>query len=360
MTFDPRKPYNSLPLLPPKYDFDQVEILKRVNTSNIALAKLNALSTKLPNPWLLMQPLLVRESVASSGIENINTTVLEVFEAEVQPEAQRRGPAKEVLRYREAMLKGLEFVTDKGFLSTNHFVDVQRLIEPGKPGIRRIPGTMIMNHSTKEVIYTPPDGEKRLRDLLANLEKYINHHDDDTDPLIKMAVLHYQFESIHPFLDGNGRAGRIFMILYLVLTKRLELPVLFLSGYIEKHKSEYYKLLQTTRTGDFGPFVLYILKAVEEQANVTAGTVQAIEKLMISTEDMIKREFPSQAHELALCIFSRPFLTIEYVQTSLSLAARQTASKYLATLTDKKILRQKKIGRSKLFYCPPFLKLLEG
>lgn len=360
MTFDPRKPYNALPLLPPKYDFDQVEILKRVNTSNIALAKLNALSTKLPNPWLLMQPLLVRESVASSGIENINTTVLEVFEAEVQPEAQRRGPAKEVLRYREAILKGLEYVTDKGFLSTNHFVDVQRLIEPSKPGIRRIPGTMIMNHSTKEVIYTPPDGEKRLRDLLANLEKYINHHGDDIDPLIKMAVLHYQFESIHPFLDGNGRAGRIFMILYLILTKRLELPVLFLSGYIEKHKSEYYKLLQATRAGDFGPFVLYILKAVEEQANVTASTVQAIEKLMMYMEDIMKREFPSQAHELALCIFSRPFLTIEYVQTSLSLAARQTASKYLAALTDKKILRQKKIGRSKLFYCPLFLKLLGG
>lgn len=359
MKFDSRTPFNDLPLLPPKFDFDQIEILKRVNTSNIAIAKLNALSTKIPNPWLLMQPLLVRESVASSGIENINTTVLEVFEAEVQPDAQRRGPAKEVLRYREAMLKGLDYVTDKGFLSTNHMIDIQEIIEPGKPGIRKVPGTRIMNSTTKVVLYTPPDGEKRLRDFLANLEQYINRHDDDIDQLIKMAVLHYQFESIHPFLDGNGRVGRIIMILHLILTKRLELPVLFLSGYIEKHKSEYYKFLQQTRSGDFGPFILYILKAVEMQANVTASTVQDIEKLMAKTEATIKREFPSRAHDLMLCIFSRPFLTIEYVQTALSLSARQTASKYLAQLAEKKILRQKKIGRGKLFYCPPFLKLLE-
>ncbi len=360
MKFDSYTPFNDLPLLPPKYDFDQIEILKRVNTSNIALSNLNALSTKIPNPWLLMQPLLVRESVASSGIENINTTVLEVFEAEVQLEIKRHGPVKEVLRYREAMLKGLEYVTHNGFLSTNHIVDIQAIIEPSKPGIRKIQGTRIINSTTKEVLYTPPDGEKRLRNFLANLEQYINRHDDDIDPLIKMAVLHYQFESIHPFLDGNGRVGRIIMILHLILTKRLKLPVLFLSGYIEKHKSDYYKLLQQTRSGDFGAFILYILQAVEEQANVTASTVQAIEELMTRAEATIKREFPSQGHDLTLCIFSRPFLTIDYVQTSLSLSARQTASKYLSQLTDMKFLQQKKVGRNKLFYCPPFLKLLEG
>lgn len=355
--FNPLKPYNTLPHLPPKYDFDQVAILKAVNAANIALAKLNALSTKLPNPWLLMRPLLVRESVASSGIENINTTVLEVFEAEVLPE-KRKGAAKQVLNYKDAMLKGCAFVEKQGFVSTNHLIDLQRLIEPNKAGIRKIPGTKIMNTATKEVLYTPPDSEKLLHDLLSNLEEYLNAQDDHTDPLVKMAVLHYQFEAIHPFLDGNGRVGRILMILYLMLSKRLQLPVLFLSGYIESNKSEYYRLLRhTTQSSDFAPFVLYMLKAVEEQAANTAEKVQKIETLMQKSEDKMKEKLP-HAHDIMLCVFSEPLLTIDRLQKSLKLSARQTASKYLSILVDAGILEEKKLGKHKIFFSKAFLRLL--
>ncbi len=354
-TFDPNQPFNTLPPLPPGYDFDQVAILKQVNLSNIALSKLDALATKLPNLFLLMHPLLVRESVASSGIENINTTVREVFEAEVLPEKQQKGPAKEVLHYREAMLRGLEFV-GKGKLTAHQILDLQKLVEPDKHGIRE-KGVHLWNEDTKEVFYTPPEG-KHVRQLLDNLEKYINEDWDDIDPLIKMAVIHYQFESIHPFLDGNGRVGRILMILYLILKKRMQAPVLFLSGYIERHKNEYYRLFrQTTKTQDFGPFLLYVLKAVEEQANETARTVEKIETLMQQTETTLKKKFPN-AHDLILCMFSRPLLTIDYVQENLGLSARQTASKYLVTMAEMGLLIEKKEGRQKMFYAPEFLKLL--
>jgi Fic family protein len=180
---DPIKPYNDLPLLPPAYDFDQVDILKQVNLSNIALASFNAVAMKLPNPWLLARPLLVRESVASSGIENINTTVQEVFEAELFPE-RRTGPAKEVLRYREAVFRGMDFIRNRDILTINDIIAIQEVIEPNKPGIRKIPGTRIMNSATKEVLYTPPEGETLLRDLLANLERYINTRGDGVGSIL--------------------------------------------------------------------------------------------------------------------------------------------------------------------------------
>lgn len=355
--FNPLKPYNTLPHLPPKYDFDQVPILKAVNAANIALADLNARASKLPNPWLLMRPLLIRESVASSGIENINTTVQEVLEADIL-QGKSKGPAKQVLKYKDAMLKGCDFVIKKGFLSTNHLIDLQHIIEPNKGGIRKITGTKIMNLATKEVLYTPPEGEKLLRDLLANFEQYLNEQDDHTDPLVKMSVLHYQFEAIHPFLDGNGRVGRIIMILFLMLRKRLQLPVLFLSGYIENHKSEYYRLLrQTTVSGDFAPFVLYMLKAVQEQAASTAQNVQKIEDLIGKSEQTIKGKLP-HSHDIALTVFSEPLLTIDRLQKGLKLSARQTASKYLLVLTKLGILETRKLGKQKIFFSKPFLKLL--
>ncbi|HMP16196.1 MAG TPA: Fic family protein, partial [Gemmatales bacterium] len=322
--YDPLKPYNDLPTLPPRYDFDQVDLLKQVNLSNIALAALNAMATKLPNPWLLMRPLLVRESVASSGIENINTTVQEVFEAELFPEF-RKGPAKEVLRYKESMLEGVELVGTKELLTANDMIALQAIIEPSKPGIRRVPGTKIVNAVTKKVLHTPPEGEARLRDLLSNLERYINVPDDGIDPLIKMAVFHYQFEAIHPFLDGNGRVGRILMILYLILSRRLQFPVLYLSGFIEKHRTDYYRLLRhTTETGDFHDFILFMLKAVEEQARAPAASVQEIEELMQEAEAKVKGKLPN-AHDVIMCAFDQPMLTIDYVQKRMGLSARQTA-----------------------------------
>lgn len=356
--FNPLKPYNALPHLPPKYDFDQVSILKAVNAANKALSRLNALASKLPDSSILISPLLVRESLASSKIENINTTMQEIFQMELLPEKKRSGPAKEVLHYRDAMLHGLTIVRKKGFLSTNDFIAIQKIVEPNKFGIRKMHVT-IQNSATKEVLYTPPEGEKLLRDLLQNVEKYVNQNTDGTDPLIKMAVFHYQFESIHPFLDGNGRVGRILMILYLVMSGLLDLPVLFLSGYVGQSKNDYYRLLQQTRTkGEFGDIVLYFLKGVQKQAEEGAVRVEKIDKLMEESERVIEKSMSVRSHRLTQCIFSKPLLTIDYVQAALELSSRQTASKYLLELVKLSLLEQKKLGKHKIYYRKAFLTLL--
>lgn len=355
--FDPNKPNNSLPYLPTKFNYDDVAILKQVNLSNIALAKVNTLAGKLPESTLLISPLLVRESVASSEIENINTTVFKVFEAEVLLE-KREGPAKEVLNYRKAIMTGFESVKKRGLLTTNDFVKIQAMVEPNKSGIRKI-GVGIMNTNSKEIIYTPPVGEKKIRDLLENLEKFINNHDDGIDPLVKAAVFHYQFESIHPFMDGNGRVGRILMILYMILAKRLDLPVLFLSGYITKHKNEYYKVLRkANETEDFLDMILYMLKAVEIQSNVTVETITRIEVLMKEFRATLKGKTSFYKHELVDLLFSQPFITIDYLQDRLELSARQTASKYLAKMVKLGLFKEQKVGKSKFFYSGKFLELL--
>lgn len=355
--FNPLKPHNSLPHLPPKYDFDQIAILKAVNAANKALSRLNALASKLPDSSILISPLLVRESLASSKIENINTTMQEIFQMELLPEKKRSGPAKEVLHYRDAMLYGLQTVHKKGFLSTNDFIAIQKIVEPNKSGIRKM-NVKIENAATKEVLYTPPEGEKLLRDLLQNIEQYINES-DNTDPLIKMAVFHYQFESIHPFLDGNGRVGRILMILYLVMSGLLDLPVLFLSGYVGKHKNDYYDLLQNTRTKeDFGDIVLYFLKGVQVQAEEGAQRVEKIDKLMKDFRSNIPASIKVQHHDLVECLFSRPLITIDFIQERFKLSARQTASKYLAILINAELLEERKLGKTKIFFSKPFLQLL--
>lgn len=355
--FDPNKSNNMLPNLPTKFNYDQIAILKQVNVSNIALARVNTLAGKLPERMLLVSPLLVRESVASSEIENINTTVFKVFEAEISLE-KKEGPAKEVLNYRKAIMAGFGLVQKKGFLSTNDFVKIQAMVEPNKRGIRKI-AVGIMNTNSKEIIYTPPVGEKTIRDLLANLEKFINNHEDGIDPLVKAAVFHYQFESIHPFMDGNGRVGRILMILYMILAKRLDLPVLFLSGYIAKHKSEYYKVLRmANETGDLLGMILYMLKAVEVQSNVTVETITKIEKLMKEFMEILKKKSAFYSYELVQLLFSRPFITIDYLQSGLELSARQTASKYLAEMVKLGLFSEQKIGKSKFFYSKRFLALL--
>ncbi len=355
--FDPTQPNNQLPLLPTDFNYDQVDILKQVNQSNIALANLNIRAERLPNSLLLVNPLLIRESVASSGIENINTTVYAVFEAEILEE-KRTGPAKEVLHYKDSMLEGLEIVRKKGFLSTNDFVHLQSVIEPNKTGVRKLE-VKIKNDRTGEILYTPPMGEHVIRDLLKNLENFVNNHEDGIDPLVKMAMFHYQFESIHPFLDGNGRVGRILMILYLVMTGRLKLPVLYISGYIQDHKNLYYSSLhEANEKNDYKDLILYMLKAVEEQAQQTEQSIIKIEQLMNKVEAIIGKRMRVHSKELLNCLFSRALLTIDYVQEYLKLSSRQTASKYLQTLTKHGYFEEKKLGRHKFFFSKEFCKLL--
>ena len=355
--FKPQNPNNDLPLLPTNFNYDNVKILKAANEANKVLSKMNALASKLPESLLLLAPLLVKESVASSEIENINTTVFKVFEMEIMPKDQQRGPSKEVLNYRSAVLRGFDIVKAKGFLSTNDFVEIQSIVEPNKTGIRKVP-VKIINDLTKVVHYTPPEGESVIRDLLANLEKFINNS-DDIDPLIKCAVFHYQFESIHPFQDGNGRVGRILMILYLVLARVLDMPILFLSGYIMKHKKQYYEVLRNAnQTNDFTEVILFTLESIKTQAEETTNTIQSIELLMRKFQDKMKANTSFYTHELVNIIFAKPFLTIDYLQTSLNLSARQTASKYLRQLVKLGLLKEHKFGKYKFFYSEDFLKLL--
>lgn len=249
-----------------------------------------------------------------------------------------RTPSKEVLRYREALLWGLIRLTERGFLNTNDYVEIQSYIEPGKGGIRKLPGTKIAKSRSgmaEETIYTPPDGEERLSKMLANYERFYNDAEglDDFDPLIRMGILHYQFEAIHPFYDGNGRTGRILAVLYLVLMKRLDLPALFVSGYLLRHRDDYYRLLlSVTKDGNWKEWTLFFLAAVEVQAKETSDTIMALKNLMDEFRPHVEK-FKENAAVLDY-FFSRTAYTRPHMAKELGISLL-TASKYLEALSEK-------------------------
>ena len=360
MTFNPNKPYNDLPLLPPDFNFDDIQILKKVNKANIALSRLSGEAKSIPNREVLIEPLTFREAVASSEIENIHTTVEEAFQSTYFVEEELKKEQKETKFYREALLAGYEQIKKRGFLNTNSFIEIQSHIVPEKPGIRKVPGVKIQNHTTKEILLTPPEGEDLIRKLLANFEKYFNEFTDDVDPLIKMAVLHYQFESIHPFLDGNGRTGRILMVLHLCLAKRLELPILFISGYINQHRSEYYKLLRSvTIDQNWKDWVLFILDAVEEQSIKTTQSVTGIRELMKEYRELLQSHLPKiYSAELVEYLFSYPFYSQSTMQLKLNIS-RNTSSKYFSELIQSGIIKEQKYKNDKIYFCPEFQQLLK-
>lgn len=357
--FDPLKPYNSLPQLPPNFNFDDIAILKKLNKANIALSRLEAGSFAIPNRTLLLEPLSVREAVASSGIENINTTVAEVFQAELFPEREITKEQKETLHYRDALRVGYQLIHKHTFLHTNGFLEIQGILEPNKKGIRKLPGTSIKNSVTGEVLYTPPEGEVLIRDFLKNYEEYYNNFSDDIDPLLKMAVLHYQFEAIHPFYDGNGRTGRILMVLYLILAKKMELPILFISGYINKNRSEYYRLLrEVTSQENWRDWILFILNAVESQASETHITVKKIRDLQEQYKNTMKEKLPKiYSADLVEFLFANPFYNQEQLSKKVGVHPN-TAAKYLNFLLVEKFLESFKHKKAKIYFNPEFLKLL--
>lgn len=348
-------PYNDLPKLAfPAGQFDTVPILKQARLSAEALARLDARAGTLPNAYVLAQPLFLSESLASSSIENIHSTPKEVLQANLLPEAEQTGAAKEVLHYIAGLRRGFELESQNGFLTTNMLVEIQGLIEPSKPGIRRLPLT-VSNRDTGAVIYTPPDGEPLLRDLLGDMERFINSDEDGHDPLVKMALLHHQFECIHPFLDGNGRVGRILMLLYLVCAGLLHIPCLFLSGYILAHKGEYYAhLSRTTSTRDYEPFILFLLKAVEEQSQVTMDRLLKIEGI----RDEIETESTAvNPHALSQMLISKYAVTLKEAGEQLDIS-RPTAVKYLDELVKKGLLTEEVIRGQKYYFSPRFLEVL--
>ena len=359
--FDRNKPYNDLPLLPPNFNFDDVALLKLVNKANNSLFELKGMANLLPNPGILVSPLTIREAVASSGIENINTTVAEALKADVvYKKSELSGAEKEILRYRDALREGYRLLKKNQFLNTNSFIEIQSALEPNKKGIRKIPGVAIRNSKTREAIYTPPEGYEVISKKLKNFEDYFNDPKDfdDVDPLVRMAVMHYQFESIHPFLDGNGRTGRIIMILYLVLTERLELPILFLSKYILENRDEYYKNLRgVTEGAKWRDWVFYILQGVERQAQETRKNILQIKKLMEEYKEISLKNGVHMTSQMLDYLFSNPFYSQKKMAESLGVH-RNTAAKYFQELEKSKVVQKFRHKQGYVYYSQKFLDIM--
>jgi Fic family protein len=359
----PNTPYNNLPLLPPRLDYDDPAILKLVNKANIALSKLNGQTTStfsnFSNAMLLAKTFSVREAVDSSGVENVITTVREALESRALPVDEMTAAEKETNMYTRATYGGSDILRKKGYLATNDFIKIQKLLGLADSGIRKNRGYVIANEKTKEIYYTPPEGEKLIRDLLMDLENYFNDKDEDPDALIKMAILHYQFEAIHPFPDGNGRTGRILMALYLMAQDRLDYPVLFLSDYILNHRDEYYQRLRdVTYESKWSEWITYMLNAVIEQANKTAQALTNILALSLRYEKKLPKEIPAfSTAALIGFLFTKAVFTREQMAAELDVHVN-TASKYLNLLVKAKLISYKKHKNTKVFFIPEFVTIL--
>lgn len=336
---------NNLPLT---HQVETPKVLKKAISANRALANLNGVARIIPNSAILINSLVLQEAKDSSEIENIITTHDELYRANLDIESVTN-EAKEVQNYKQALLRGFELVQDTKLLLKKHIVEIQGVLEKNDAGVRKQAGTSLKNAQTGEIIYTPPQDYETLQELLSNLENYINEP-NELDPLVNMAIIHHQFESIHPFYDGNGRTGRIINILYLILKEMLDIPVLYLSRYIITHKADYYRLLQEVRTEDrWEEWILYMLDGVEQTSIETIELINNINELMIKTQDKISSQLPKlYSKDLVEILFMHPYTKIEFLIDKLNLH-RDTASKYLKELETIEILKSIKIGRSKYF-----------
>lgn len=351
-------PYNQLPPLPPATDLESKPVLKQCITARAALAELRQAGELIPNQSMLINILPLLEAKDSSEIENIVTTTDKLFQfAQSGSEALADSATKEALRYRHSLYKGYQSLSHRP-LCTTTAVDICRTIKGVDLDIRVVSGTALTNSVTGAVIYTPPVGEVLLRDLLTNWEQFL-HNEVELDPLIRMAVAHYQFEAIHPFIDGNGRTGRVLNILFLIQSDLLTLPILYLSRYIIAHKADYYRLLlAVTRQQDWEAWVLFMLKAVEETARWTTAKIAAIRALHEHTLTFIKAKEPAiYSRELVDVIFEQPYCRIMNLVDK-GLAKRQTASVHLKKLADAGVLREMTLGKEKLFIHPRLMQLL--
>lgn len=351
---------HNLKLLPPQIELETKMVLKQLARSHRTLAELKGFADMIPNKNILINAVTINEAKDSSEIENIVTTHDELFKV-MSGESYKNPAAKEVVNYRSALWHGYKLVKEKGFLATNMIIEIQQLIESNRAGIRKLPGTVLRNEVTGEVIYTPPTGEQEILSLLSNLEKYINNDYDNIDPLVKLAVIHYQFESIHPFYDGNGRTGRIINVLYLVLKELLDSPILYLSKFIIRNKSAYYKLLQEVTTkGNWEEWILFILQGIEETAEETLILVKEINTLLENTAEQIKEALPKiYSRELVDLIFYEFYTKISYIQDGLNVS-RKTASTYLSSLEDTGFLVSEKIGRERIYLNKGLFQIVRG
>lgn len=348
--------YN-IPKLPLDFDFETKAIMRQVTKSNRRLAELKGVALTIPNENILLSSLVLQEALDSSAVENIVTTSDELYRAELDINGGLTNAAtKEVLNYREAMQVGFDMVRRNRLLTLNDIKQIQKTLEHNNAGFRTVPGTKLKS-SKGEVDYIPPQSGEDVARYMSNLEQYINNPEiHDIDPLIKMAIIHHQFESIHPFYDGNGRTGRIIAILYLVVNDLLDLPILYLSRYITHNKGEYYRLIQRIRDNDpdnaedWEKWVLFILKGVEETAIETIRLVKSISALMAKYKNILKPLFGKQyKHELLNNLFFHPYTKIEFMERDMSVQ-RKTAAKYLDTIVSETgLLKKQKLGRSNYY-----------
>lgn len=357
-TWQAHKPYNQLPILPPAIELETKKVLKQCILARAALAELRQAGELIPNQSVLINILPLLEAKDSSEIENIVTTTDKLFQFAQEGHDSLADPAtKEALRYRHALYYGYQSLKNRP-LCTVTAVEICQNIKAVNLDVRVISGTALTNSATGEIVYTPPVGEAVLRDLLANWESFL-HSDLELDPLIKMAVAHYQFEAIHPFIDGNGRTGRILNILFLIQSELLTLPILYLSRYIITHKSDYYRLLlEVTKDQNWEEWLLFMLKAVEETAIWTTSKIAAIRALHEHTVNFIRDNLPTvYTRELVDVIFEQPYCRIMNVVDK-GVAKRQTASVHLKKLVEVGVLQELTMGKDKLFIHPKLMRLL--
>lgn len=334
-------------------------VLKQLVEAHQHLAELKGVAATIPNPEILISTISLQEAKDSSEIENIFTTQDELFQADIFAEHSKNAAAKEVRRYASALRSGFEQIRADNLITINRIVRFHTALMDNNAGIRKLPGTVIKNQATGEIVYTPPQDPNEIQSLLTDLEQFLNADTpSDPDPLVKMAIAHHQFESIHPFYDGNGRAGRIVNSLYLVSKNLLQHPVLYLSGYIIKTKSEYYRLLQSTRdTGDWEPWLIYMLKGVSTTSKTTISLIEAVRNLMADYEQRIRTALPKiYSHELLTNLFRHPYTKIDAVQEDLGVS-RITASKYLSELTETGFLEKHRMGKYNYFVNRPLVQI---
>lgn len=349
----------TIPTLPLQIDLESKAVLRQLNQANKKLAELKGVALTIPNESILINTLILQEAKESSAVENIITTHDDLYKADAGLTAFAvSSSTKEVVLYSDALKRGFDLIRNNKILSLNHIKEIQEVLEKNKAGFRKVPGTNLQN-ARKEIVYVPP---QRFDDIQCHMENLVAYINDDTlsdvDPLIKLAIIHHQFESIHPFYDGNGRTGRIINSLFLILKGLLDLPILYLSRYIIKNKADYYRLIQAVRdTNEWEQWILYILKGVEETAEETIILVKQINILMqeykIKMREVLGRQY---SHELLNNIFKHPYTKIDFVMQDLHVS-RVTATKYLNLMVSNNMLNRIKMGKSNFYLNPELTRL---
>ena len=347
---------NKLPL---EQDIESKKILKKLTSSHRSLAELKGTVSSIPNENILINTLGLQEAKDSSAIENIITTHDDMYKAELNLEGFKSLNAKEVQNYISALKKGFGLISKNKILTNNDIIQIQSELEKNNAGFRKVSGTTLKNAATGEIVYTPPQDYETIQDLMTNLEQFINDNSiSDFDPLVKMAIIHYQFESIHPFYDGNGRTGRIINVLYLVMNNLLDLPILYLSRFIIENKGEYYRLLQEVReTDNWENWVLYMLNGVDQTAKETIILIGEIKKLIFEYKNLLRDNYKFYSQDLLNNLFKHPYTKIEFLENDLGVS-RITASKYLNQLAKDGLLKKEKLGTGNYYINEKLIKLL--